>query len=163
MYASLYNSNHIKEKGGNLQNRENYDKVYKEFMKSKRADNPKELLQSQRNCNFIQNAILNSNSKTVIRGDQFRSDSKRKWKSKKKTHSKDSARMHFSKNKKAKKNFDSSRSKERTLESKIDFYHKSNLSEKEVLMKHKTYDDQDKENQGYNQENIPSYRFQNDK
>ena len=78
MYASLYNSNHIKEKGGNFQNRDDYDKVYKEFMKSKRGDNPKELLQSQRNCQIIQNAILHSNTKTMVKGEHIKSDSKRK-------------------------------------------------------------------------------------
>ena len=84
MYSSLYSSSQINPKGGNANNMKDYEKLYKDFLRSKRTENPGnciEELWSQNINNLTQNRSNNGwNSKST----DVRSDSNTKWKKKKK-------------------------------------------------------------------------------
>jgi hypothetical protein len=140
MYASLYSSNQTKNKNTVNHNSKDYEKLYKDFMKNKKSDG-KELLESNRTH---LNAPISS-STFATKNSDFRSESSRKCKNKsKKKDLKESGRKHLPKVKR-KQNLENSKSKERQLESKIDFYRNQAMAEREGTY-HRTYDEQDKDN-----------------
>jgi hypothetical protein len=140
MYASLYTSNQTKNKSDNVQNSKDYEKLYKDFMKNKKPD-VKELLESNRT---LVNAPVPSSLAT--KNCDFRSESSRKCKQNKSKRKdvKESGQKHLPKSKR-KQILENSKSKDRKLESKIDFYRNRAMAEKNGIH-HRTYDGHDKEN-----------------
>ena len=93
MYSSLYSSSQIKPKGGNAQNMKDYEKLYKEFLRSKRTENAACCIEELWNQNMLTHSRSNNgwNSKST----DVRSDSNTKCKKKKK--SKDSDKKYSNK------------------------------------------------------------------
>lgn len=156
MYASLYTSSQTKNKNNNVQNSKDYEKLYKDFMKNKRPDG-KELLESNRT---VVNVPVPSSSLATKNCD-FRSESSRKCKQhkSKRKDAKESSQKHLPKSKR-KQILENSKSKDRQLESKIDFYRNKAMAEKDGIH-HRTYDEHDKENACLNYANATSDRDPN--
>ncbi|CAI2374101.1 unnamed protein product [Moneuplotes crassus] len=157
LYSSLYNSNKSREKL-DKNSREEYDKVYQEFLKSKRGEAPQEFIESQRESNNAH--VFNSSTKESGTKDIFTNNSSQKCYTKRKSNTNNSRLLNLSKsNKRTEKNY--SRSKERNFESKLDFYRNKGFDCKDTLLGHKTYDEHDKENQHQVDQNIISERERN--
>lgn len=151
LYSSLYSSDQQREKVSNSNIRDEYDKVYQEFLKSKR-NQEHEFVDSQRDSSKLQIFHRNhheSGSENIING------SSKKWYTKRKSGPAASRLVNLGKSKK-RPTVNFSRSKDRKNESRVDFYKRkgfeyaNDLSPdkyNDKLTGHKTYDDHDKENQ----------------
>ena len=123
MYASLYNSNQTKAKtNSNAHDSKSYEKLYKDFMKNKKYENPKQIMEDHRSNIFSNSGVMSSSCINNIKQSDVRNGSIKKCKKYK--HIKESGRKHYSKNVQRKGNIDLSKSKERKFENKIDFYPK---------------------------------------
>lgn len=64
MYSSLYSSNQIKTKSSNGQQMKDYERLYKDFMKSKRSESNTTGFDEPKNPNFGHSTVINSNGIT---------------------------------------------------------------------------------------------------
>lgn len=61
MYASLYNTNQVPSKGApNTNEMKNYEKLYKDFLKSKKYENPKQIMEEHRSTVFSNSGVMSS-------------------------------------------------------------------------------------------------------
>lgn len=60
MYSSLYSSNQLKTKSSNGQQMKDYERLYKDFMKSKRSDSNTTGMDEPKQINLGHSTVVNS-------------------------------------------------------------------------------------------------------
>ena len=131
MYTSLYNTNQAKTKTtSNVHGMKSYEKMYKDFMKNKKYENPKQIMEDHRSNIFSNLGVMSSSCINNIKQTDVRNGSIKKCKKYK--HIKESGRKHYSKNIQRKGNIELSKSKECKFDNKIDFYPKVRFDKSRV-------------------------------